>query len=257
MLNKFKDRAVLEILIILGAMELFFMLPRSWPLLFLVVPGILFVALLILSKSVKKKGAYNAAARKTAQALSGILGHLLLEQDIVSIAFGILERRITENVTSLNADARWEWADSHTYDIFAEDKPLFIMLNRTGGFRRAEVKVENHEFRKLIYEKAIGITAEELGEELDSYSPSGLDVELVEDEPVDYALIAFQWVDVNMLELNNRCNEQIAAGASSMLIPTVDLPHPDSWPAVRDELKRGGFGDVEINENGISVSLAA
>jgi hypothetical protein len=74
-------------------------------------------------------------------------------------------------------------------------------------------------------------------------------------ETIDYALIAFQWAEANLITLNNRCNDAIANGMTALLIPACDLPHPDSWPDVCGELTRNGFNEIVIQTDGILVTI--
>ena len=74
-------------------------------------------------------------------------------------------------------------------------------------------------------------------------------------EPVDYALIAYQWAEANLLGLNTRCNDAIAVGHATLLIPAGDLPHPDSWPDVCVELTRNGFTEAVVQADGVLVTI--
>jgi len=73
--------------------------------------------------------------------------------------------------------------------------------------------------------------------------------------PINYGRLAFEWVDANMVSLNTRYNGAIAQGQPEMLISSDDLPHPDSWPDVCEELKRNGFSVADFCEDGIRVNI--
>ncbi|MCL2343191.1 MAG: hypothetical protein FWC62_04735 [Firmicutes bacterium] len=87
----FKDRIAFEVLMILAVLLLFCLITRVWPLVFLVVPGILITALKLLSLSGKRKPeSTGPAASPPAPPRPDT------ERDVVRIAFGILQRRVTE-----------------------------------------------------------------------------------------------------------------------------------------------------------------
>ena len=245
----FKERIAFEVLMILGMLALFCFITRLWPLLFLVIPGILVAALRMLTLSAKKKPEAPAPTAIPQPPRPGT------EQDVVRIAFGILQRRITEQIISRYPSARWVWEIPNAIERFAEDLPLTILLSRAGGFRKAAVQVRSLQFCGLLYETAETDRSDESSPETDSDEACGDEDEPTADETVDYALIAFQWVEANLLLLNSRCNDVIAEGLTDMLIPVYDLPHPDSWAEVCEELTRNGFTEASVRDDGIRVEL--
>ena len=239
-----KERIAFEVLMILLSLVLFCLITRLWPLLFLVIPGILIAALRMLAQSAKRKPDIPASADIPQPPRPDT------EQDVIRIAFGILQRRVTEQVVSRYPAARWVWEVPNAIERFTEGPQLTILLSRAGGFRRAIVQVNSLQFRSLVYETTELSKAEDYAE-----PDPGHEETSVPDEAVDYALIAFQWVESNLLLLNNRCNDLIAEGLRTMLIPACDLPHPDSWQEVCEELTRNGFAEASAQEGGIRVEL--
>ena len=53
-----------------------------------------------------------------------------------------------------------------------------------------------------------------------------------DDIPENYGLIAFQWVEAHVMELNDRCNEAIGEGLTEYLIPASELPVSESWEEI-------------------------
>lgn len=245
-----KERIVFEVLMILGMLALFCLITRLWPLLFLVIPGILIAALRLLSVSAKKKMDDQAPAPAPPEPRRPDT-----EQDIIRIAFGVLQRRVTEQVTSRYPAARWVWEFPNAMERFTEDLPLTIILNRAGGFRRAMVKTHNLQFGGITYETAETGRPDEPPPEVDMDGDTGCEDAPDAGETVDYALIAFGWVESNLLILNNHCNDAIAENRTTMLIPISDLPHSDSWPQICEELIRNGFAEAAVQSDGIIVSL--
>jgi len=145
MRNEITIRIAAEILIILAVLAIFCVITSLWPLVFLVIPGILIAALRLLFLKAKKKPDKPKAANVPASLPEQT------EQDVLRIAFGILQRRITEQVTSRYPAARWIWDVPDAMDCFAENKPLVILLNQAGGFKKAKIQVYNLQFRGILY----------------------------------------------------------------------------------------------------------
>jgi hypothetical protein len=129
------------------------------------------------------------------------------------------------------------------------------MLNRCGGYRKALVSVCSLQFRGIIYETADAAMPDEPPPGYDEDGGPGFEGMPDSDEPIDYALIAFQWVEANLLTLNRLCNEAVASSEESLVIPNHSLPHPDSWPDVCHELTRNGFTGAKCHDHGISVKI--
>ena len=243
-----KERIAFEVLMILLMLVLFCLITRLWPLIFLVIPGILIAALRLLFVSAKKE-----PDAPTPDISPSAPPRPDSEQDVIRIAFGILQRRITEQVLSRYPSARWIWEIPDAIERFADEQPLTILLNSAGGFRRVGIQVHGLQFRGLVYET----TGTERHDEppFDVDGDPGYEGEPEAEEKVDYALIAFQWVETNLLALNNRCNDAIADGRTTLLIPASDLPHQDAWSDICDALMRNGFLEAITQTDGISVTL--
>lgn len=169
----------------------------------------------------------------------------VMERDLVAIAFGLLQRRITERITAEYPGARWIWERPGARKRFAAGDPLTIQLSRAGGYQSAIVLVHDLQFRGLSYLPAVP-DPEEKPEEPPEEEETG-------PESVDYGLLAFEWVEANLQRLNRQ-----AAGAKAKLhigfrIPAEELPHGDSWPDVCKALLQNGFDVAEPVADGILV----
>ncbi len=71
--------------------------------------------------------------------------------------------------------------------------------------------------------------------------------------PENYELVAFEWVEANMVSLNQRINDAIGSGETELHIDRNDLPKPESWSCVCKELQRNGLQNVKIDADGIKV----
>lgn len=248
--KNFKGRIAFEVIIILGALVLFCLIVRLWPLVFLVIPGILIAAIRLLSLSSKKN-----AEIPPQSADMPIPKRPENEQDVVRIAFGVLQLRVTEAVISRYPDARWVWGVPNSIDRFANNLPLTILLNKSGGYGRAEVQTNCLRFAGLVFPSLESPKPDVPPREADNEGDPDSEYMTGGNQAVDYALIAFQWVEANLLTINSRCNEAIAEKRTTILIPACELPHQDSWPGVCSELMRNEFIDAEVQPDGISVEL--
>ena len=242
--RNFKSRIAYEVLVILGVLLLLCYVTRLWPLIFLVILGILIAALRLLCLSAKKDTSNISPAAPPSPPRYDT------EQDVIRIAFGILQRRVTDQVTSRYPSARWIWESPNAMERFAGGLSLTILLNRAGGFIKAAVQIQNLQFRGLQYETVEPEDMTGAPPDSDTEDAPGSDM-----ESTDYSVIAFEWTDANLLSLNTLCNEALGRGETTVLIPARDLPSPDSWQDICSELTRNGFIEADAGEDGILVTL--
>ena len=74
-------------------------------------------------------------------------------------------------------------------------------------------------------------------------------------ESINYELVAFEWVDANVMALNERCNEGIAQGLNDILLEPAELPNRESWPEICRELERNDMDGCQCEDGGIRISL--
>ena len=99
--KEFKRHIAYEVLTILGTLALLLFVCRLWPILLLVILGIFIAAMRLLFLSARK-----------AENIPPLLPAARPEptdQDIRDMAFGSMQRRITELVTADFPNARWVW----------------------------------------------------------------------------------------------------------------------------------------------------
>ena len=151
------------------------------------------------------------------------------------------------------------------------DEPVLVILNGTGGYREAAVKIHNLTFKGLDFKTAGSPAAKEPPEKNETPTPEpeenapsqtesieeneASDIDDVDDDAVNYEYLAFEWVDSHMLLLNERSNEAIGQGEKMLLIPSTELPVQDSWPSICEQLIKSDFADAVLHEDGILVSL--
>jgi hypothetical protein len=232
----------------LAALCLLVFVTRLWPVLLLFILGIFVCAIVLLFRSFPKNGGSEPSAPAAPIASEPPPS---TERDIDALAYGILQRRISERVRERYPEAFWVWSVPDAPDRFARGLPLAIVLSRAGGHKKVVVQTLNLRFEGLVYEtsdpdgsdEAIKNGKEDRVEDNDAGDPPG--------GAVDYGLLAFEWVEANLLNLNNRANELPAKNETKLLIEERDLPHRDSWRDICAELTRNGFLDAVTEQGGI------
>ena len=217
---------------------------RLWPILLLMILGLFGYALWSLTR-VEKQPIIITPPQLQA------LPAPVTEQEVITVAFGLVQRRVNQQVTAIYPQARWVWSEPGARERFAAGGPLIILLNGAGGYQKALVQVSDLQLYSLTYLKK--------GAEDNAPSNREPDVSLQEEpEPpasIDYGLLAFEWVEANMQRLNSLANEAVAGGQTGFRIPSEELPHGDSWQTVCEELVRAGFSAAEAMADGIQVQI--
>ncbi len=152
---------------------------------------------------------------------------------------------ITELVQNDYPNSRWIWECSNAYQLISQGEDVYILLNRAGGYRKAKVIISENTVVSIQYLKApssetkpvINIPQEELFEK------------------DNYGLLAFEWVEANILNLNQRFNEAIGDGITEMLIHSDELPVIESWTDICNELIRAGISNAKTVPEGIKINL--
>ena len=207
--KEFQRRAAYEALILLLILALLLFITRLWPILLLVILGIFIGALRLLFLS--------SQTVQSDQPLPPLKNLKPSAPDLDS--FSLLQTEITDRV--------------------------LILLNRAGGYRCAELRLENGRLSELLYQSA------PMQEK--KSQPSQAEVVYGEPLPENYELIAFEWVDKHLLELNEKLNVAIVLGLAEYRIAPDALPQPESWSCVCKELQRNGLQNVTIDADGIKV----
>jgi len=259
-----KDSWAFEAIKIMAALLVICVITRLWPLVFVVILGILAAALRLMFVSLKNSA--DTADKLTKSTKSGKPSpsgapaattappREYTDQDVLLIAFGILQQRITRAVQTRYPAARWIWDTPNPIECFNEDHPLTIILNRAGGYKKAIVQIHNLKFYGLYF----GATDTEKRDENpdDDSEPNSSDNDTADEiDSTDYSVLAFEWLDANFVQLNTQCKTAATAGRKYTLIPTGNLPVKDSWESICLELKREGFADAVVTDGGIRVKL--
>lgn len=148
-------------------------------------------------------------------------------------------------------DAKWVWAQVDTTKRIANGENVFIILNGAGGYRRAKVGIAENNVVALEYQTApIGkpMPDQMLEENTAENIP-------IAEQSTNYDLMAYEWVETHINELNERLNEVVGEGISDYLLSAKELPVSESWASICNELKRVGVIDAECVEEGIKIKI--
>ena len=167
------------------------------------------------------------------------------EQDVRDIAYSVILRRITELVTASYPEARWVWEAPNARQLIELGEDVFILLNRAGGYRRAHVVIQNLQVVTIEYNCAPAKPIESDEDDTDTNEP----------QEENFDLVAFEWADAHIMELNKRCNEAIGEGMTEIILTADELPVKESWPAICKELEKNGLDDVKCIPQGIKINL--
>ena len=237
-----KKHLINDIFVVIMLLAALLTIIRLWPLLLLLLIGLIAYALWVLFR-------VSRQPVKPEPTLLPMLPAPVTEQSMLSTAFSLLQRRISEQVNAQYPNARWVWSVPDAFNRFAAGQDLVILLNGAGGYRKATVQVKNLQFAGLFYH-TIPIPGSQ------NEQPKNVPTNpLVGSESVDYGLLCFEWVEANMQHLNTLSNETVAAGQIEFRIPAEELPHGDSWPMLCAELVRNGFAAAKPLADGIHVKI--
>lgn len=240
MKKDWKRHIAYEVLVILGMLTLLMFLCRLWLIIFLLILGIFITALRLLFLSPNRVEIIEPLplpVLPTPQEPT--------EQDVETIAYSVILRRITELVAASYPEARWIWEAPNAKELIEMGEDVFILLNRAGGFRRARVVIRNLQVVNIEYNCC---TAKPIVPEQD-------DTDTYDSKEENFDLVAFEWTDAHIMELNKRCNEAIGEGMTEIILTSEELPVKDSWSAVCKELEKNGIDDVKCISQGIKINL--
>lgn len=238
-----KEIIIRETMLLIGVMVLISLFCRLWPLLLLMLLS-LFVALIALL--------FRATAQpeviepKPVPESRNESVRIPTQNDVYDLAYSVILRRVTELVHEAYPQARWIWEASNSRQLIEDGEDVFILLNRAGGYNRARVSINNLQVNDVIF-------GEQKSDDIIDTPKQTCEVE--EDMPENYELLAFQWVEAHIIELNDRCNEAIGEGKSEVLIKADELPAKDSWLEICKQLKKVEIKYPECIPEGIQINL--
>ncbi len=241
-------RVAQEAMVILGVITLLSFICRLWPIIILGLMGLIFGAVRLLFLK-----------NKTEEAPSPIVP--LLEEkthepdikDVYSLAYSLILGQITSLVTGEYENAKWVWETTNPKKAIENGEDVYILLNGAGGYRRAKVKIIA--LRAVALEYATSPVDDVKKEADEDEEDDSRETDETNYPPINYDLIAFEWVDAHILELNTRLNEIVAEGKEHLLLAPEELPAKEAWDKLCTELLRADIPDVEMTEDGIKIYI--
>lgn len=240
-----------EALVILGQFALLTYITRLWPILLIILLGmfIAMIRLLVLSmKSVEPVPpllSLPAPAKVPTQA------------DMQGMAYELIQKRITQILLSRYPQVRWVWENPKAKEDIMAGNTVYVLLNKAGGYRRGRVVIQQLQVIDVVLEPEATNSNAPVQPSAPEPAPAIVSsTETEEDDcPEDFGLIAFQWVESHILELNAQCNEAIGEGLMEYLIPEDSLPVSESWEAICQELIRNEFRSAQCCDEGILIEF--
>ena len=163
-----------------------------------------------------------------------------------------LQDFVTDSINKLMAseypEEDWIWEYPDAVSRLEKREDVCIILFGSNGFRKAKVVFSGYSATALEFPE------ETVEEPIESDSPS--QTQSASAVVPDYGLIAFEWADAHITELNGRCNDAIGRGEKELVLDLAELPVRESWDALCEELLRAGVKSAECRENGIAIGLA-
>lgn len=250
--KNFKRHFAYEALVILGQLALLTFITRLWPILLLIILGIFIATLRLLFLSSKKVEPVEPVLALPPPARPPV------ETDMQSMAYCIIQRRITQILQDKYPEVRWIWENPRAKEDIMAGNPVYVLLNRAGGYRRGRVVIRNLQVFDIVFEetppKAEPPAPEPAPKPIPA-PPEPIPEDEEDDIPENYGLIAFQWVEAHVMELNERCNEAIAQGLTEYLIPADELPTSESWEEICKELVRNDLHGALCCDDGIIIEF--
>lgn len=239
-----KGTVIREIFIFIFALLLIVFMCRIWPILLLMIlvlfGWLVFWLFRICMES--KKTEPQPIPVPTKKPL-----RIPTQEDVLSMAYSVILRRITEIVRAQYPQARWVFEASNARRKIDNSDEVYILLNRAGGYSRAKVIISN---LQVIDIEFVVPETEEIAE-----STEADDLDDSEELPENYELVAYEWVEKHIMELNTRCNEVLGEGKTSVLIAVEELPGKESWLEICKQLKKNQIENLECVPEGILINL--
>ena len=248
-----------EALVIMGLLALLLYITRLWPILLLVILGIFIAALRLLFLSSRKiEPLEPVLALPESQKPKEPS-----EQDMQNMAYYLIQKRITEILLSRFPDCRWVWENPYAKEDIQKGNKVYVLLNKAGGYRKGLVVIQNYHVCDVILEtgnekkhpSANDSTIMPQQKPTQPEPIESVDEESDEEIPEDYGLLAFQWVDAHVIELNERINEAIGQRKADILITAEELPVQESWLEICKELERNDLTGASCCRDGILIEF--
>lgn len=165
--------------------------------------------------------------------------------------FAVILKQINEQVKNAYPEAKWVWKNPNARKSIEAGEEVTICLNKAAGYKYAKVMIQDLTVQGLDFTVNV---EQNVNEESESQEGDVVQIPRGKDN-VNYDLLAYEWVQDNILLLNERINELIGQGETEFIIQSEELPIKESWRNICSELMREGIKDVECVPEGIKFNL--
>lgn len=245
-----------EVLVILGQLALLTYITRLWPILLLVILGIFIAALRLLFLSSQKVEPVRPLPTLPPPQQPPT------EKDLQSAAYTIVQCRITQILSAKFPEARWVWENPRAIEGILAGNPIYVLLNRAGGYRRGRVVIQQFQVVDIVFDEkqptptpSTPVPASDLNPARNPAPPAPVPEDDEEPMPENFGPLAFNWVESHVIDLNEQCNEAVAEGLSEYLIPAQELPVTESWDAICEALIHSDFRGAHCCDEGIIIEI--
>ena len=231
-----RQSPILGSLKIIGLLLLACYMCRFWPMLiFAAIYGIASIVYALVKDRKRRKALSVPTLPEPVPAAT--------EQDVLTLAYSLICQRVTAFVTADYPSARWVWESPNARQLIQDGRDVFILLNRAGGYGRAQVVIQNLQVTGVRYGAVPEPAPTENAPPAEPENPADS----------DYSLLAFQWVDAHSPELTVRYDKARQNGLTYLIVPETELPIAQSWQDICTELARAGFRASVLAE-GIKIT---
>ena len=228
-----------EAVIIWGVITGVSLLLRMWLLFFISLT--VFIVLYIKNKNNKVQEATNDVTNNI-----NVIESSNDEED----SYIVIMKKVTELVRLDYPQAKWIWKNPNAKKSIQMGEEVYIILNQAAGYKQAKVVIENNLVCGLDFtiQQSCKTDSDKNDVSVDAELNSGVVAE-------NYELLAYEWVQDNIMLLNERLNESVGQGKTELFLASEELPVKESWENIVLELEKEGIKDVECIPEGIKIKL--
>ena len=228
-----------EAVIIWGVITGVSLLLRMWLLFFISLT--VFIVLYIKNKNNKVQEATNDVTNNI-----NVIESSNDEED----CYIVIMKKVTELVRLDYPQAKWIWKNPNAKKSIQMGEEVYIILNQAAGYKQAKVVIENNLVCGLDFtiQQSCKTDSDKNDVSVDAELNTGVVAE-------NYELLAYEWVQDNIMLLNERLNESVGQGKTELFLAFEELPVKESWENIVLELEKEGIKDVECIPEGIKIKL--
>ena len=235
-----------EAIVLLGLVCLVCYLCRLWPIVILLIIMMVIAGLRLLYLMIREVREERSELRHQ---------NLPAPIEFEDAVFAGIQRQISERLARQYPNVRWIWEEANAKERIMNRHPVHIMLNKAGGYCRALVEIRNNIVTKIVFDAALQLPKLDPPNSEETKVLTKEPEPMKDDKPVNYSLMAFEWVENNVITLNDKVNEEIGKKRTQYLIPAVELPEKACWQDLCKELKRNGIKQVACTDLGIVLKF--